>query len=314
MKAKILAGVALVVVLILILGGLYYFFYLRNSTSAILDKDQYLLVSTDASPFFPAATINLSTGAASPVASVYAQGIDSIIDVSGEASSTTKYYILSTSDLATSNLFKRDTTNAQSPLYQLTFSPTFKYDLSYDASSQSAAYMSVTATDTTSHVMYYSPATKKEVDLGVGSNPTLLQGGFFVVFTQGNKLVSENVINQKTYPLLNVASSSVYAVDPQSLVVALFNPVVNAIQYYSIGTSVSANYLRTIKLNTLPFELTYANKKLYMFSHLPLSARAPQSIRLQEVGSSLKPIIIPNVHYVNTSLAVPNYSFLIKYE
>jgi hypothetical protein len=317
LKTKTLALVALLIFVILILIGLaFYFLYIKPKQSAvtqILGNGEYLVVSSDAAPFFSAVKVDIVTGSSSPI-SMYGQGIATIVSESTAASSSIDFYLLSTPDFESSNLFKEDSTHPSTGLFQLTFSNTFKYNLSYDDLSQSAAYEELTTPKSTPHVMYYSPATKKEIDLGEGTSPTVLQGGFLVVFRQGNSLISENAATLKTYTLLSLATSTVFAVDPIALKIALYNPSIKEIQYFSIANKESASYLSSIKVQTIPTELLFADGKLLTFTYPLAPSHQAQKVSMQVVGSSTLSTSFPSVHYLGALLAVPNYSFSIQHE
>ena len=286
-KALIVSG--LVLLLVLITGITLYFVFPKGRTQSLKFADvigigNVLEISPIAQSFQVAQILNTKTGALTNVKAV-GQGLASVLSFGKQENSTEAYYILDLSK-GTSNLFKQDTKKPETGLFQLTFSNTHKYDLSYDAVSGSATYV-VQVDKKTDHIFFYSPISKKEIDLGQGTEPTILNGGFFVVFRDGKNIVSENVTNQKRYTLLNIDAGAPFAVDQIAATIALYIPQVKSVQYFSIATKVSGSYQKSIKLNSTPVALVFAGSKLLYVTAIPQGNATDFSIGLVDAQTAV---------------------------
>lgn len=210
-------------------------------------------VASDDLPLTPAYTFNTRSKELAPL-SVEAQGTATVVDgAQGEANA---YYLIGDPSLSSSNLYRQDLADKARGLETLTNSDTLKFDLSYDERSGSAAY--VVADGEARRVVVWSPLTKEEKDLGPGMHPTLLPGGFFVVLEREGKIVSVRVETGDEYEVLNLQQDAPFAVDAANMKVALYNPIIGAIQQFSVGNSIGAAYESDAPSTAAPAELLYS--------------------------------------------------------
>jgi hypothetical protein len=256
LTALILAGV-------LIVGGAGYVAYrlMGTSGSNIFPEGSYGLVTSVGFPLAPAQTIHLESSSLIPLI-VEGQGTATLVDL-GE-SAIGEYYLFATEAFGSSNLYRRAPEGTG--IEQLTQSATVKFDLSVDPESGFAAYVSAEGPDAEPHVFVYNPIDRTEKDLGAGVAPTILPGGFHVVFRQGDALVSVAIDSGTATELLTVGSDAPFAVDAENLSVAIYNAALGEIQEFSIRNIVSASYESSKPTEFVPISLTYVHGELLQAS------------------------------------------------
>jgi hypothetical protein len=267
-----------------------YHLYGRHSAAGIVPAGDSVFIISNGSYPQPVISVNTATGATEPV-TVPGQGNSLVIDLSQNGGTTTPYYLIADPQLTNSNLYAGNVKNPKAGLSQVTHSDAMKYDLSYDYLSGVAAYMENASS--TTHVLIYSPVTKAETDLGAGSDPSLLPGGFFVIERQGGEIVSVNISTGTVYPLASLTTSSPFAVDAGAENLALYNAQTQTIQYFNIQSKVSASYVSSsAKLASAPTSLVYVNHKLLgsYNSYVGKGTNAKPQIVLQYVGGESQSI------------------------
>lgn len=247
-RRKIVAVLA-AVVLVLIAGG-YIAYRLWDDGPFSRAPQGEVMLASDSLPIAPAQV--LEDGALVPLR-VEGQGTAHLIDAARTA--THGYYLIADQGLDTVQLYRNDLADESAGLAQLTSSPSLKFDMSFDELSGQVAYTEASTAGPT-RVRVWGPATTTVHDLGAGSRPTLLPGGFFAVFVQDGKLVSVNVATGERHELLELPSRA-FAVDPENMRVALYNPQTASVQQFSIARQTSASYESSTPLTSVPQELVW---------------------------------------------------------
>ncbi|MBA3789512.1 hypothetical protein H0X32_03960 [Patescibacteria group bacterium] len=306
--AKLLLAVLVVLVALVAL-----WFLLRNfvpSSQTLLPKGDHVLVVADHPPLMPVVSVDSNTGSTT-VFKIEGQGTAVVVDAAFSGTST-PYYLIANPTFTASNLYagKSDTPNAG--LTQLTFSKNLKYDLTYDPSSGFAAYVEMVGSSTPKvpHVFFYSSLTQKEIDLGEGSNPTLLTDGFYLVMRQGGSIVSVNTFTGKVYPSLSIDPSAPFAVDTQNKVVALYNSVADSIDYFSIASTVSASYKSSVPVTAAPAALAFAEGKLLIINGTAAASQSNSDFTVQAVATSPRSQVLP----IHLTQSVSGYKLSIQHD
>lgn len=208
------------------------------------------VVASDNLPLAPARLLNLDKDTLEMVL-VEDAGESVVYDI---VNTDTRHYSI-LGDATRSNVYRRGEGEADFGLEELTHSDSLKFDLSVDATSGIVAYTAQQG-DTT-HVFVWSPLTKEETDLGVGLRPTVLPGGFFVVFEQEGKLVSARLETKTTAELLTLPSEAPFVIDTENLEAVLYNPIRSALERYSLVGMVTASFIAATPVEAVPLELAY---------------------------------------------------------
>lgn len=273
--------VAVIALALIVVGyGAYWFWNARNA----LPNDQMLVLASDGFPLAAAQTLLMRDGSLAPI-TVEGQGTAVVVDavITDDAG----YYLVSDPGFTQANLYRQDRADPGAGLAQLTNSASIKFSLSYDDLSGTAAYVSVNS-DGESRIVVWNPATNTEKDLGPGTNPILLPGGFFVLHELGESLVSVRVETGEIHQILSLTAGMPFAVDRENLKIALYEPVTGALQEYSIAGMTGASYLSSIPVAVVPQELVYVSGTLVRIQ----SDEAASALIIGETTRPLSPSVI----------------------
>lgn len=179
----------------------------------------------------------------------------------------TTYYLLGDPSTLTSNIYR----DVEGTLTQITDSPTLKFDLTFDSASGTFAYLSSVAASTTLeafvtapvHLSVFTEAVGERTLPGTGHMLALLSGGGHLLIGNEGAIELVDVETGTRVPLLTLQDNSPFAVSEDGTVLALFNAVTNAIDYFSLSGA-SASYDRSERVAGVPRALVFAGKKLVM--------------------------------------------------
>lgn len=252
-RQQLFAIFALVFVLAVVAYGAYWFWNAQNPS------DSYVLVlASDSLPLAHAQTFHVHDGSLAPL-TVEGQGTAVVLDA--VMTDDAVYYLIGDSGFNQSNLYRQDSENPSAGLVQLTNSDSIKFSLSYDTLSDTAAYTSI-GTDGEPHIMVWNRGINEEKDIGLGERPTLLPGGFFVMYRLGESLVSVRIETGERYEILSIEPSTPFTVDRENLKIALYESAIGTLQEYSIAGMTGASYLSSTAVPSMPQELVYLDGTL----------------------------------------------------
>jgi hypothetical protein len=295
---SLLALGGLIIFAICVIAYFGYHLYEKNAAAGvvIIPSGTTMFIVANDEYTQPLSRVDTATGVTVPF-TVVGQGNALLIDAVLDGTST-PYYLIEAPDLKTSNVFTGNVQNPKVGLAEITNTPSIKHELSVDPASGMVAY--VQEASSSPHVVVYSQTTKKETDLGLGTNPTLMPGGFFVIVRHGDEIVSINTQTGTVYPLAEVATTSPFAIDPAKGVLALYNAQTKTIQYFSITSQVASSYTSSSAiLNSEPASLAFVNHSL-LASYNSFSGKSTtllSQIMLQFVDAKASEV----VHYSQTS-------------
>lgn len=218
--------------------GIMYVLDFKNQQGRGLASGTYLLLTSPVNPFTPAMRVDLKKKTATP-ASVEGIGTAVLTDVVGTEEKS--IYLIANGALTETNIYNADAHNRKAGLSQRTFSHTVKSSLSYDAQSDSLTYVGAKGKEP-GVVTVLAQGTTSEKTYGVGTNPTLLKGGFFLVYQKDDKLFSVNVQTKKEYPLISLPEQGSYVVDGEEMRVVVYDPQTRTLQYFSLAGMTSASF------------------------------------------------------------------------
>lgn len=218
----------------------------------------------------------------------------------------TTFYLLGDPATLTSNIYQ----DVDGTLMQVTDSPTLKFDLAFDSSSGTFAYLSTVAENTTLEAFVTAPVqlslfTEAEGERtlpGSGHLPVFLPGGAHLLIGSEGMIERIDVGTGSRTQLLARNSDSPFAVSEDGTKLALFNTVTNAVDYFSLSET-SVSYERSKKVVGVPRALVFAGKTLVMAASTEDRAHVQVSV---VGGASLE---VPNP----TKLSVPQ-KLIITYE
>lgn len=245
-RAFAISGAALAGIVVLVAAG-YFVWKSGILAPGLLPKGSQLVLASDSLPLAGAQVIDLKGKTITPLM-VEGQGTAVVIDAG--SSEKSDYYLLSDPEFTRVNLYQKDAADPDAGFDQLTFSSDLKYNLSVDPASGFAAYVSASTTDAEPHVFVWDPIRKEVKDLGVGLHPHVLPDGFFVLFERGDSLISIEIASREEHEVLTVAGNAPFALDAARTRIALYNPIANDIQFFSIEGLTSASYLSSTPLGT----------------------------------------------------------------
>jgi len=267
-----------IVVLVIIAAGAYLgFHHLSHHTSSVPNGASFAIVADR----LPLAGASLLKDGKIDALSIPEQGTATLVDVSQDNNFT--YYLAGNPALSETNVYLLDHAHPEAGLQQLTHSATVKFSLTHGAETGAVAFATASSTTVKSHVVVWSPLTNEETDLGEGSEPTLLPGGFFVVMRRGGSLVAVEVKTGTAHTLLDIDPTAAFAVDPSTMTIAAYNPVTRSIQTYAIPTTVTASYLGSTAVSAAPAAIFFVNGK-------PVSATAANGLLKLSSGGAAVPI------------------------
>lgn len=260
-KRMIVVGAVVLLLTVLVVGGYFAFKYFNRViiNPPLVDIDQKVLLISVAPPFSPVVLVNTSKKTIEPFSAV-GQGTAIMVDAATNGT-TSAVYLLSDPYFKTSNLYKEDRAQSSIGLSQFTSSESLKYDLSYDFLSGTATYLTQKA-PAESHITVFSPNTLKEIDFGVGSHPTILPGGFFVLYQKGNALTVTEIATKKSYTLLAVATGTPFAIDGDNKIIAVYDSVSKQINRFAFPSIITASYLSSEKTDHGIKALAFSKGKL----------------------------------------------------
>jgi hypothetical protein len=257
----------IVIIAVLVTAGYFYFRHYENlrTIDSITGKSNQLLVSATSKFFQPVQVVRLDKNITAPL-QVEGQGTSIVMDAVTNGTSSAAYLIADPL-YKVSNIYLQDRAKRSAGLSQVTDSKSFKYDLSFDFDSGSAVYLSTINSSTSEpHVFLYTRDGKKEVDLGSGTHPTLLSGGFFVMFQKGDTVVVKDTVTKRTTSLFTIGSSTPFAVDGKNKIIALYNPISKSVDQFSFAGTVTASYMSSTPLASAPATISYIGEKLMITS------------------------------------------------
>lgn len=256
--------IAVVALILLVLLGYAAFRYWggQHRMTGGLPNDTRIVLAADSLPSPAARVVDLAAHTLLPL-TVEAQGTATLLD---EALTDTQgYYLLTGPEANSSNLYRQDRANPAAGLTQLTHSATYKIDLSRDATTGIAAYVT-RAVDGT-HIVVWNPASDTEKDLGRGSRPVVLPGGSYVLFVRDGRLMSKHISTGREQELVPVAADAPFAIDTEHL--AVYDPAARAVQYYTVTETGLIPEESVTSLETAPKELVYSDGKLLVAYAVP---------------------------------------------
>lgn len=175
-----------------------------------------------------------------------------------------QYYVLAErSEAPRSNVYRMDADGVVTPV---TTTPSVKYNLSHDPVTGMLAYQSFDADSIEAlalgepwDIVVLDPMTGTERVLGKGVRPTIIRGGGSVMYQDGDSLSVRAVGGGDPITVLTLPSN-VYAVGDAML--AIYNPVTQAVDEYGLVNGTSPSYKGSVDLNSAPDALGYAAGKL----------------------------------------------------
>lgn len=255
---RVIAAVVIVGVLMFgVFGYLGYRSWKGHRAVPPAVRTTHLVLVPSATPFTSVQEVDLKTDAL--LAAPMLPGNPSLKVIDLVTGSTSTAYLASDATYTSSTLYVQEgSTEVAKPR---TISNTFKYELSYDEVSGSAAY--VVGSSTAARVVFYSGATQKEYELGAGDLPFVFPGGLFVLVHRGTSLISINMVTHKETTILSLEKGAVFAIDPSSLTLVLFNPTVQTFQYFLIASQTNATFSKTASTHmTNPASLAFLDGAL----------------------------------------------------
>lgn len=278
-RIAIIAVVIALIVTIVELGIAYF-----SDKESLLGDGRELIITSVQPPIENGAiAVNISEGSSGELY-VDTVGTGNIVSVAYFASSTPSYLVGDKSSTST-NLFSG--IEGLPGLAQLTDSQTLKYDLSVDPASGRAAYTAVT--QDSPHIYVYDPTFKIEIDLGVGSEPTLLPGGSIVIFRSGSNLVSQEVEGATQRVLRALEPGAAFSVDAGGMRIALYNPNTSEVETYLIEENADAGPLSSVPAPGAPKALLISPKDL--FALIPVNDEGTP-LELHNLNKPSDPIIV----------------------
>jgi len=287
--ARALFALGAVALLSLLGYFIYNNYWNRQLSINIIDETQKLLLVSRVAPFSGVLIIDTKEKTATPFTAP-AQGSSIMLDVATQGTST-EVYLLSNPSLTVSNIYKQDRSKVEIGLTQVTASQNFKYDLSYDFLSNTSAYVVDKGASSSPHIVVYTQNTNAEITLGEGTRPTLLPGGFFVVYQKGEELVAVEIASKKMHTLIQIPNGEVYAVDATNKKIALYNETQKEIQWFEFPSTVSASYLSSEKVSNDPQTLSFSPSKLL----ITYASKEEEGGLVFEVVGTNKKITVPLV-------------------
>lgn len=226
-------------VLVTIVVGTMYFLDMRNQQGVKSVSDSHIILTSSQAPLIQAMEISIKNKTATPII-VEGLGSATLTDIA--VSKDKNIYLIANTAGSESNIYTADTHNTKAGLSQRTFSHSAKFSLSYDAQSDSVAYISVKGKDA-GVVTVLTQATSTEKTYGVGANPTLLKGGFFVVYQKGADIVSANIQTKEIHTLFSVPVGGAYAIDGEGMRAVVYDPQTRTLQHFSLEGMMSASFI-----------------------------------------------------------------------
>lgn len=179
------------------------------------------------------------------------------------------FYLLGDPSTLTSNVYK----NENGLLTQITNSPTLKFSLSYDPVSRTFAFLSGSVQGTRLQDFTSVPwnitisdSTSGERTLPVsGASPIILKGGSRVIAVTGSSLSALDTKTGAMTKLLEHNPGSPYAVSANGTILAVYNSVTNAVDFFDIRSALPS-YIRSQQINTQPLVLGFLDDTLLTVS------------------------------------------------
>ncbi len=274
-KHRLVVTTIIVVAIAFIITAISYF-----GSAHIAAKFHTLTNTTDVivqANAFPVTSVLESKGGSVKNVVVPGQGTAMLV---GEdmASSTNPYYLLMDPVSGTTNLYTQLSSDPKAGLVQQTNSKNQKIGLTVDQLSGRAAYLiapiattsihsipiikpltSSSTKDTEAEMVVWDPTTKKETSLGNGSDPMLLHGGQFILFSHDGELTTMQIQSKKEFPLAALHKGDVFGFDPETQSVALYYAVSSTTNIYSLAGISNLTYISSYKPKEPPLILVPFN-------------------------------------------------------
>ena len=209
------------------------------------------------------------------------------------------YYLITSIDQSTSNIF---VSKKGAPIVQVTNSATFKYDLSYDASSNSFAYMSgdIANLQDLFEKTYNNELSATVAALGANGgvqNETVIatSSSHAEIVPKANMVVIEKQDGLYAYPLNGSLSKKIYSSEnaipfavSHTGMLAIYNSATHAVDMYRAGEGLNKlSYVSSQKLSLIPTTLGFKGDELMLGASRTEGKKFLSVFSIPEVSESI---------------------------